>query len=157
MTIAVLASWAPNLYEYYDNTQEKLLASDPRLMRPFQRSVFSAVTYNLGPSTVCFPHTDFANLPFGWCALVALGKFDHTKGGHLVLWDCRLVIEFPPGSTILFPSALIAHSNTKIGPSETRYSFTSYTAGGLFRWVDHGFQTMASFKAGLSVQEKSDL
>ncbi|KAF9034125.1 hypothetical protein BJ165DRAFT_1534319 [Panaeolus papilionaceus] len=153
-TSSVLASWAPKLYEYYSNTQEKLLASDPRLKGPFQRGVFSAVTYNLGPSTVCFPHTDFANLPFGWCALTALGKFDHTRGGHLVLWDCGLVIEFPPGSTILFPSALIAHSNTRIGSSETRYSFTAYTAGGLFRWVDHGFQTMQSFKAGLSVQGK---
>ncbi|KAF9039082.1 hypothetical protein BJ165DRAFT_1329838, partial [Panaeolus papilionaceus] len=153
---SVFGSWAPRLYGYYKETLESLLKNDPSLKRPFEQSVFSAATYNLGPNTICFPHTDFANLPFGWCAITALGSFNHTKGGHLVLWDCRLVIQFPPGSTILLPSALICHSNTQIGPTETHYSFTSYTAGSLFRWVDLGFQTMESFKAGLSSVQKTE-
>lgn len=152
----MFSSWAPKLYEYYSQTLELLVGSDPNLKRPFQRSVFSAVTYNLGPRIVCYPHNDISNLPFGWCALTALGNFDHIKGGHLVLWDCGMVIQFPSGSTILFPSALISHSNTEIAMGEKRYSFTSYTAGGLFRWVDLGFKTMDSFKASLNRQEKSE-
>ncbi|KAL0563494.1 hypothetical protein V5O48_018575, partial [Marasmius crinis-equi] len=67
-------------------------------------------------------------------------KYDHTKGGHLVLWDLRMVIEFPPGTTIFIPSAVLCHLNTSIQEGETRYSFTMYSAGGLFRWVEHGFQ-----------------
>ncbi|KAJ7736060.1 hypothetical protein B0H14DRAFT_3516650 [Mycena olivaceomarginata] len=35
-----------------------------------------------------------------------------------------LVIEFPPGCTILIPSAAIYHSNIPIGRKEHRYSFT---------------------------------
>lgn len=115
--------------------------------------MFSAVSYNLGPTTVCFPHVDFGNLPFGWCSLTALGSFDHTKGGHLVLWDCGLVIQFPAGSTILFPSALIAHSNTTIAAHEQRYSVTQYTAGGIFRWVDLGFKTKESYMNSLPKAE----
>ena len=36
-----------------------------------------------------------ANLPFGYCVVTELGEFDARKGGHLVLWDCKMVIEFP--------------------------------------------------------------
>jgi hypothetical protein len=79
-----------------------------------------------------------------------LGNFDPTLGGHLVLWDLKLVIEFPPGSTILIPSATLRHSNVAIRKGETRYSFTQYTAGGLFRWVDQGFQSASSYAAGLT-------
>lgn len=67
-----------------------------------------------------------------------------------MLWDLQLVIEFPPGSTILLPSAVIRHSNTAIQNGEERYSFTQYTAGGLFRWVDHGFQKEKEYHASLS-------
>jgi hypothetical protein len=72
------------------------------------------------------------------------------------LWDLQLVIEFPPGSTILIPSATFRHSNTAIQPGEKRYSFTQYTAGSLFRWVDHGFQTATSYMAGLNEEQRSE-
>lgn len=64
------------------------------------------------------------------------------------------MIEFPPGSTILLPSAVISHSNVPIQPNETRYSWTQFSAGGLFRWVEHGFQVEEKFKADL---DKSQL
>ena len=115
----------------------------------FSASVFEATTYNLGPKTTCFRHRDFGNLPFGLCAVTALGEFDYTKGGHLILWEAHLVIEFPPGTTILLPSAIISHSNVGIADNERRFSFTQYSAGGLFRWVDNGFQRAADFKAKL--------
>ncbi len=95
-------------------------------------SIFSCATFNFGPRTLCFRHTDSGNLPFGWCTITALGWFDPKRGGHLVLWDLKLIIDFPPGSTILIPSAILLHSNTAIAPGERRYSFTQYTSGGLF-------------------------
>ncbi len=106
---------------------------------------------------MCFPHLDFANLPFGFCAITALGDYDPTKGGHLILWECKLVIEFPPGSTILIPSAIITHSNVPIGAGEKRYSVTQYSAGALFRWVDNGFQTAVAYRASLTLEEKLEL
>ena len=117
--------------------------------------VFSLLprTYNLGPRVVCFPHVNFTNFPFGLCAITAIGDFNPSKGGHLVLWDCKLVIEFPPGSTILILSAVLTHSNAKVASHETRFSFSQYSAGGLFRWVDHGFQTVVSYRASLTKEE----
>lgn len=42
------------------------------------------------------------------------------------------------------------HGNIGIQPGETRLSFTQYTSGGLFRYVDYGFR---SWKA-LQVEDK---
>jgi len=100
---------------------------------PFDSSVFPSATYNLGPRTVTHPHLNFFNAAFGWCAITALGSFDYRKGGHLILWDLDLVIEFPPGVTIFVPSAVTSHSNVTISEGEHCYSVTQYAAAGLFR------------------------
>jgi hypothetical protein len=131
----------------------KLFDSNPRLRRNFKNSPWPAATFNFGPWTITFPHTDPGNLAFGWCAITALGSFDFRRGGHIILWDLGLVIDFPPGSTILIPSAVVRHSNTIIQPSETRYSFTQYAAGGLFRWVSNGFCSDKTFVAKASKQQ----
>jgi hypothetical protein len=118
------------------------------LQTPFANSNWTAASFNFGPQTVTHDHRDHANLAFGLCAITALGKFNWKQGGHLVLWDMEVVIEFPPGATILLPSASLRHSNVDLRPGDTRMSFTQYSAGGLFRWVDQGFQTAAQLKAG---------
>lgn len=55
----------------------------------------------------------------------------------MVLLDLNLIIEFPPGSTILLPSSVIRHGNTPISENETRYSFTMYVPGPLLRSAQH--------------------
>ena len=153
---AAFAAWAPKLYTYYENHLDQLLDSDPVLQRNFPNSVWSAAAFNFGPRTITRRHRDYANLPFGWCGVTALGDFDPKQGGHLVLWSMKLVIEFPPGSTILLPSAVIPHSNTPISHREQRASLTQFTAGGLFRWVDQGFQLKATYMAGLTEEQEEE-
>jgi hypothetical protein len=111
---AVIANWLPELHQYYVNHLEPLHKCDSSLKWNFPSSIFTVTIYNLGPQTVCFKHTDFANLPFRWCLVTALGSFNPKKGGHLILWDCHLVIEFPPGFTILLLSAILTHSNVLV-------------------------------------------
>jgi hypothetical protein len=117
----------------------------PELKRNFPKSIFTTAALNLY-RVRCKKHKDVLNCPFGWCGVQALGKFNHKKGGHLILWELRLVIEFPPGALILFPSASITHSNTAVSKDETRQSFTQYCAGALFRFVDYGFRKEAELK-----------
>ncbi|KAK7017908.1 hypothetical protein VNI00_018520 [Paramarasmius palmivorus] len=143
-------TWAPKLFLYYVQIIGSLLKHYPALHLPFQNSVFAAFTVNFGPATVCFPHRDIKNLAFGWCAITALGDYDWKAGGHLVLWDLKLMIEFPPGTTIYIPSAILCHLNTTIQPHERRYSFTMFSAGGIFRWVEHGFQTEKMYSQTVS-------
>ena len=115
----------------------------PQLCCNFNNSVFSTAAFNFGPNVWTFKHQDSANCLFGWCAIQALDHFDPKAGGHLILWDLKKVIEFPPGALILIPSATMTHSNVPVQPGNSRVSFTQYCAGGLFRYVDNGFRTEA--------------
>ncbi|THU86731.1 hypothetical protein K435DRAFT_822065 [Dendrothele bispora CBS 962.96] len=143
----IFQAYAPQTYGHYWDCLQSLWKWNPRLRRQFKKSAFASCTINFGPFTVCRPHTDRHNLSFGWCSITALGTFNPDKGGHLILWDLGLIIRFPPGSTILIPSALLTHSNVPIQENETRYSFVQYSAAGLFRWVYNGFKSDADFEA----------
>lgn len=113
------------------------------LRRPYDDKAggFPCRSFNLGSQTVTTPHLDDKNFAYAWCSITALGDFNPDLGGHLVLWDFNLAVRFPPGSTIMIPSALFLHSNASIQKDETRYSIVQYAAGGLFRWAHRGFMT----------------
>lgn len=165
--LAAFAEWAPRLYMYENDCLNQIIAHDEdlrkkgrhpnpdekELSRNWPRTPWAAATFNFGPQTVCVKHLDNRNLAEGWCSVTALGNFDYKKGGHLVLWELGLVVEFPAGSTILIPSAAIHHSNTLIGEDEDRQSFTQYTAGSLFSYINNGYQTVEA--AGLKGKGKA--
>ncbi|KAJ7636841.1 hypothetical protein FB45DRAFT_907465 [Roridomyces roridus] len=155
---SLLMLWAPRLYLYYQVQMEKL-CSWRKLRWNFPGCAFAGATFNFGPRTITAPHVDFANLAWGWCSITALGNFDPDVGGMLILWHLKLVIRFPPGSTVLIPSALVKHSNTPIGKNETRTSFAQYTAGGLFHWLWNGCKTDVAFEnadAGVKAQRAAE-
>ncbi|KAJ7662501.1 hypothetical protein B0H17DRAFT_1211895 [Mycena rosella] len=103
----------------------------PHLPHSFQCSMFSSVAFNFSPHVWTFCHRDILNLPFGWCTVQSAGEFHRTHSGHLVLWDLKLVMDFPHSTVILLPSATIAHSNIPVHANETRVLFTQYTTNGL--------------------------
>lgn len=107
-------------------------------------SIFAAATFNFGPVVTTFEHADFLNKANGICPIFCCGKFNPTKGGHIILRQLKLLIEFPPGCFVLLPSAALFHGNVAIQPGEERESITQYTAGGLFRWVHYGCQSWKS-------------
>ncbi|KAJ7709257.1 hypothetical protein B0H16DRAFT_1822025 [Mycena metata] len=148
--------FAPLLAAFYQSQMDDLTLWKPSLVWNFVGSIFAACTFNFGPHTITLPHLDFGNLSWGWCAITALGWFDPDFGGHLILWDLKLVIRFLPRSTILIPSAIIRHSNVPICPHEKRFSFTQYTVGGLFRWIRNGFQTDVAFENTATKEEKRE-
>ncbi|KAJ7240971.1 hypothetical protein C8J57DRAFT_1085443 [Mycena rebaudengoi] len=152
----IFSMYAPLVYSFYHTNIDALFASNRSLIRNFPRafSTFTAATFNFGPNTITYPHIDALNLAWGWCCITALGFFNPDLGGHLILWDLKLVIRFPPGSTILIPSALLHHSNIPIQYGETRYSFTQFAAAGLFRWVHNGFKTDKSWNSMASKEQK---
>ncbi|KAK7676418.1 hypothetical protein QCA50_020636 [Cerrena zonata] len=137
--------FAPKLHEFYRKNLDQLWQHNPHFKHNVPRNVFPAASINFGPEAVSYDHLDHNNLAGGLCSVTAGGNFDPTKGGHIYLVDLRLVVEFPPGSTILIPSSIIRHGNVPIQTGETRTSFTQYAAGGLFRWVEYGFKTWDQF------------
>lgn len=144
----------PDTYAYYQSTMSQLKKEEPLLTFPFV-DTFPSAALNLGPQTVCIPHRDSKNLAFGICCISALGTFDLTKGGHLVLEELGLVIEFPPGSTVLIPSAVVTHSNTGVQMGEKRYSFTQYASGSLFAYVENEMRTNKTILTKGGEEEKN--
>jgi len=130
--------YAPALWNFKVTILNLLEVGNKGLHRHFFGHPLAATTFNFGPQTATLPHKDLKNLSWGWCSVTSFGTYDPTKGGHLVLWDLNLVVEFPPYSTIFLPSAIVMHSNTGVGEDETRLTVTQYSSGGLFSWVAHG-------------------
>ncbi|PBK61323.1 hypothetical protein ARMSODRAFT_855007, partial [Armillaria solidipes] len=133
--------WAPRLHHHYEEHLRALYAELPHLQSNFPRSVFPCAAFNFGGSVWTFKHRDILNCPYGWCAITALGRFDHRRGGHIILWELKLFIQFPHAATIFIPSATITHSNIPPAEGDSRISFTQFFAGGILRWVGNGFRT----------------
>jgi hypothetical protein len=153
------AAFAPKLYQYISEILAKLFNHQPGLVHNFNNSIFPAVSFNCGPTTVSLKHVDSGNLSHNFCPLTALGNFDHTKGGHAILFNLKLCIQFPSGSTILIPSACVSHGNTPVQEGERRLSIAQYASGGLFRWVAYGFKSAKALlktKAGRSHKAEID-
>jgi hypothetical protein len=139
-----LRTWMPWIHKTYHEVLEQVLAGGKQLKRNFDSSVFSAIAFNFPPDAVCHVHVDHLNWATGICAITAGGSYDFTQSAHLILYNLKLAIEFPPGTTMLIPSALFQHGNVGIRSGEKRFAITQYTAGELFRWLDCGHQTECS-------------
>ncbi|THU78007.1 hypothetical protein K435DRAFT_701052, partial [Dendrothele bispora CBS 962.96] len=153
---SAFSTWAPKLHQQYVNMLSKYQAEDPLFSKNFSKSAFAAATFNFDEQTETMEHVDYFNYIVGWCGITSLGRFNHTKGGHVILWDLRIVIEFPAGTSMIIPSCYLRHSNTSIAPGETRQSFTEYSASGLFRYMDDGMKTRVSMSIDEREMKKRD-
>ncbi|KAI0038300.1 hypothetical protein FA95DRAFT_1505880 [Auriscalpium vulgare] len=143
---SVVALNSPKLYRKYEHMVDRLLEHHEGLSLPHDNSIFATTTFNFGPHATTKAHVDSANLAHGWCTITPLGEFDHKRGGHLVLWQMGVIIEFPSGSTAAIPSGSVPHGNTDIQDGETRACITQYTSGALFRYVEYGFRSQKAFE-----------
>ncbi|KAF9039643.1 hypothetical protein BDZ89DRAFT_945157 [Hymenopellis radicata] len=131
-----LRDFYPDTWLEYDDCLASVISEDPTLMRLYERCCFAACHINFPPDAWTRFHLDTMNLRRGMCAVWALGNYDSTRGGHLILWDLGVIVEFPPGNMILLPSALVVHGNFAIiQDGVIRGAFVLYSAGCLFKYV----------------------
>jgi len=154
--LGLYATYAPRAFLKSRTVLDILEGKNPSLHRIYPHSAFAATTVNLGIHSISIDHIDVNNSPETMCVLTPVGDFNDELGGHLILWDLKLAIRFPAGSTILLPSALLRHGNTSIQPGEKRYCIIQYTAGGLFRWVANDHRTNEAWEAQATAAEKAD-
>jgi len=133
-----LRTYAPRLSTFTKTILNLFETDNPSVQRHFKDHPMASTTFNFGPRTCTLPHKDLKNLSWGWCSVTSMGTYNPKEGGHLVLWDLKLAVEFPPYSTILIPSAILMHSNTSIGERETRLTITQYSSSGLYAWSAYG-------------------
>ncbi|CDO74326.1 hypothetical protein BN946_scf184348.g1 [Trametes cinnabarina] len=114
---SMLSTYAPRIFHNMRERLQALYARHPSLQRNFANSIYPAVSFNFGPSTVCFPHTNAANDPVNWCHIFALGRFNPDAGGHLVLRDFRLAVRFPAGASHKDDGEPVHNAGAPLSPS----------------------------------------
>lgn len=137
--------YCPKVFKTVESRLNEFFVHYNGAFRRMFPGVYPATTINLGPRVITFEHFDRANLAYAWIAITSLGNYDYKKGGHIVLRSLGIIIEFPPGCTILFPSSVVQHCNTEVAENETRLSITQYISGSLIRWVEYGFRSQTQF------------
>jgi hypothetical protein len=143
---AAFKLWSPDVYDEVHSALTQICNRDAKLKKNWDSNAYPCAAFNFGPEVRCKPHKDSGNSPKTLCAIQAVGCYDAAKGGHLYIRELQLLIQFPAGSTILIPSALLTHANTPVAKGEVRLSFTQFVPGGLFRYVDNGFKTEKQLK-----------
>ncbi|KAJ3552345.1 hypothetical protein NP233_g12904 [Leucocoprinus birnbaumii] len=133
--------FAPRLYGYIKDHMQRLQRhpdytglrwNDPH-------GAMSGKTRNFPWCVATVPHRDVMNMAFAWCGVVAIGPYNAIYGGHFVIHNMKLAIQFPHGALILIPSAFLWHSNVPVRHEDHRASVTFYTSGGLYRFIDNCF------------------
>jgi hypothetical protein len=124
---------------------ELICTLSPECNFPFKDLPFSSYTLNIGQQSICNVHVDGNNLTSGLCLVIPFGNFNPQNGGHLILHELRMVLELPPGSIVLFPSAIISHENIAVEAHQERRSLTAYTPGSMFQWVEDAFDRVPKF------------
>jgi hypothetical protein len=125
----------------------------PSCKLPFRKLPFAQFTFNVGPRCCSKRHYDHLNEAIGWCLVSPFGHWDHTLGGHIILHKLKLIVEFPPGSSLLLPSALVAHENISISTEERRMVITAYTSGSFFQYADNQFTTLKTIPSNVYIED----
>ncbi|KAJ7062445.1 hypothetical protein B0H15DRAFT_794783, partial [Mycena belliarum] len=149
----VFRIFAHQLYDHFHHALGVYESQYKGSSRPFYFSVFSAATFYLGNKPRRVMDDDLA---WGWSAITALGDFNASNGGHIILWDLNLVVRLPAGSTILIPRALIRYSFVRIAPGESRYSLVQFTPAPIFRFAANGGRSDLDFARDASEKEHLD-
>ncbi|KAF7320031.1 hypothetical protein MKEN_00787100 [Mycena kentingensis (nom. inval.)] len=145
---SALTTWFPNISAQANERLSKIEAVvGESYTRTFARSAFACVAFNFGPQSAAIFHRDWTDAAGEICTAWAGGKFNHKKRGHILFLELKIALEFPPGTLVLFPSAILTHANIPVAPHEQRVSIVQYTPGNLARFVDNGFRTEAQYLA----------
>src|SRR5438045_1303958 len=82
------------------------------------------------------PHKDGQCAIEGRSCLCCFGDF---RGGHIVFWEIKAILELSTGDVLLFADHLLTHSNTDV--QGIRHSMVAFTHQKVIDWLmkRHGF------------------
>ncbi|KAJ6504307.1 hypothetical protein C8R47DRAFT_968790, partial [Mycena vitilis] len=95
---------APRAWQSSSDLIQTVLEHDVRLRIPFsQPTAFSQIQYRFGTDGT--PRREVAYIP-SMTALTAVGNYDGSHEGEIIIWPDKTVINFPVGATVLLPNWL---------------------------------------------------
>ncbi|KAJ7205392.1 hypothetical protein C8J57DRAFT_1405486 [Mycena rebaudengoi] len=70
--------------------------------------------------------------------ITVLGRYDHKRRGHMILWDDDSIFPLVPGTTILIPTGTKRVSFLPVAGNEKQFLFRQYFHSSVLRWVEKG-------------------
>ncbi|KAJ7116238.1 hypothetical protein C8R43DRAFT_960909 [Mycena crocata] len=118
-----------------------------------QPTGFTSVEYQFSPANM---PARLGNLDAveGVSILTVLGDHDTRFSGDIIFWGSKMVAPFPPGSTLIFPAWWMPYSFTMVDRDEVLYVVLQRMDAGLYRFVENGLQSDASFERLASKREE---
>ncbi|KAJ7429222.1 hypothetical protein B0H11DRAFT_2266547 [Mycena galericulata] len=146
---AILEGVAPRLWHASREVIDAVVAHDCELHVPFdlgnghgpyQPTAFSEVEYrfNIADSA---PRRDLGDHPPAWRVVTAVGQYPYTEGA-LILWTHRVVVNFPPGSSFLFPAGLVRYSFAAVEKPGWQMIISQSCSAGLHSYVANNFDDL---------------
>ncbi|KAJ7684887.1 hypothetical protein DFH06DRAFT_1118541 [Mycena polygramma] len=150
--VEVLKKSAPRAWKSSSKIIERVLEHDVRLRVPFsQPSAFSRVEYRF--TTDGTPRRETSYIP-SMTALTAVGNYDGSDEGEIIIWPDKSVINFPVGATILLPSWL-PYSFTEVPWPGWQMVVAQTSEHALAEYVANDFHSHDTIvNQGLGVAEK---
>ena len=74
-------------------------------------------------------HRDASEAQYGYSGLISCGNYQR---GGLILWELEIVLEMDPGDVVIFPDAVITHSNEEA--EGTRSSVVCFTQENVYSY-----------------------
>ena len=139
------------MHTHYEKTMGAIEAHYPGMKAAFHP--FAAFGFNIGRKIVTAPHKDHQNFVTGLCLVIPFDHFDHKASCRLILKEFGIEMEVGAGVPVLIPSALVTHYNTAMQDAGIRMSFTAWSAGSLFQWVDLGNQPLCALSQSEQAEE----
>jgi hypothetical protein len=145
----------PEAYKHAYDRLSRLYKEVPSLMQglPFHSSIYPACTFHFGPQSVSCTQQDMPGFPR---AMSALGDFDDVRGGHLVLVDHDLAIQFPSGTSIVI-SSTTRYRIAAVSAGEHHYTLTQYFPTSLVNYIERNGMPTEDADGNQSDQEEAVL
>ncbi|KAJ7431197.1 hypothetical protein B0H11DRAFT_2262220 [Mycena galericulata] len=141
---AVLKQAAPRLWNDARRVIDAVVSNDQTLNLPMklanegphQPTAFSELEYRF--SVPELPRTEPNDHPPAFRAITSVGNYLYHEG-KLILWQLRIVLDFPPGSTFIFPAGVVRYSFTQVEKPGWQMIITQSCSAGLHGFVANGF------------------
>ena len=95
-------------------------------------------------------HRDASEAQYGYSGLISCGNY---RRGGLILWELEIVLEMNPGDVVIFPDALITHSNEEA--EGTRSSVVCFTQENVYSYWNRKYNMKLRRKERKKIGKKS--
>ncbi|KAJ7123798.1 hypothetical protein C8R43DRAFT_1135849 [Mycena crocata] len=158
--LAAISDYHNHLYRQFAPVSHSAVARsmDSLLSRKIAKPAFSNSVFTTSQVRFCdvpsLSQKTFDSNFLTMEAITSVGTYAKARG-HIIFFDDEGTVEFPPGSTALFPAGTKRFSFAPVAAHETRYLFRQFCHASVLRWLEKDGQGDTEFEHWASADQIS--